>query len=95
MVWRFVSPRLEEADKILRECPVGAVLRETPWVYEAMAAESFVEAGAVNPLLQTPWLQAAMQVVAAERNRLREYERQQSQSAGDAAFGSAVLKGRV
>jgi hypothetical protein len=92
MAWRFTSPRLSKDDSILRECPVGAVLREAPHVYDAIAAESYVESGAIDPTTRPMYLQQAIAVISAERGRLHEIRRERERSASDASYGARVLK---
>lgn len=92
MAWRFTSPRLKDDERILRECPVGAVLREAPYVYDAIAAESHAEAGAFDPSMKPTYLQDAIRVVSAERGRLWDIRREREKSKGDAAYGARVLK---
>ncbi len=92
MAFRFTSPLLSEKDQVARECPIGAVLRETPYVYEAVEVATFVEVGAVNPQRQTPWMTRALRVVMSERARLREERKRQREGAGDAAKGARILK---
>jgi hypothetical protein len=70
--FRFSSPALKEEDRLLTECPVGLVSRETPYIYEAISAHAYAENGALNPLESPAWLQGALSVVASERHRLRE-----------------------
>lgn len=92
MAWRFTSPRLSKEDSILRECPVGAVLREAPYVYDAIAAEGYAEAGAFDPTTRPLYLQQAIAVIGSERGRLFEARRARERASSDAEYGARVLK---
>ena len=75
MAWRFTSPLLNHEmpeSALIRECPVGLVLRDGPHVYDLISAHSYAENGALNPLDSPSYLQAGIRVVASERARLRE-----------------------
>lgn len=89
--YRFTSPRLAEEHQILRECPVGAILRETPYIYEAVSAQSYAEAGAFDPSTKPTWLQEAMRIVGSERSRLWDIKRERERSSRDAAYAAKVL----
>lgn len=90
--FRLTSPLLNESDDaVIRECPTGHVLRNAPHVYRAIAAQNYVESGAVNPFTLSPWAQAAMQVVGSERTRLMELERQRKQADRDRMHSRAAL----
>ena len=97
MVWRFTAPILYEMDdgsEMLRECPVGAVLREAPHVYDAIRASSYAESGGLEIMRQSRCLQDAVVLASSEKERLRELKRADEQSARDAKHGAAVLRGR-
>lgn len=97
MAFRFTSPELYRMEKddavedgaysLLRSCPVGRILSDGPYVYDAIAAHSYAEAGALNPLEATQWLQQALRVVGSERARLRQMERER-EAAQRAAAGA-------
>ena len=93
MVWRFTSPMLSEKDRVLYECPVGAVLREAPYLYDAIAYEGYAESGAFDPSTKPQFLQDAMRVIASERGRMWEISRQRERSKTDAAYGAKALRG--
>jgi len=80
MAYRSTSPELYNRDKrdgmpdkhtLLRTCPVGEVLREAPYVYDAISAQGYADAGALNPLTLPIWGQHAIRVVSSERSRLQ------------------------
>lgn len=89
-----MSLRLASEHKQLNECPVGAVLREAPYVYEAIAAQSYAEAGAFNPMEQSQWLQHAMAVTASEKARMNntkdEMRRATDQAKNDARYAASL-----
>jgi hypothetical protein len=91
MVWRFTSPILKEDQRILYECPTGAVLREAPHVYDAITAESYAEAGAIDPASRPKYTQDAIRVISAEKSRLWDIKRSQDKAKSDAAYGAKVL----
>jgi hypothetical protein len=98
MAFRSTSPHLQPKDgkevegrDIVRECPVGMVLRETPHVYDAVSAASNTESGAINPLEVPRWLQDSLRIVGSERGRLFDIKQQQRRSAGDAAYAARAV----
>lgn len=89
----LTSPMMHEAgEATIRECPTGRVLRETPYIYRAIAAAGYVENGAVNPYTLSHWCREAMQVVSSERSRLREIENENRKLDNDRAYGRRALK---
>ncbi len=76
----------------MRECPTGAILREAPHVFDAIAAQSYAEAGAFDPTLKPAYLQQAMAVVGAEKYRLWEIRRDRDRAKADASYGARVLR---
>jgi hypothetical protein len=101
---RFTSPLLYEMAEsgglesstyaILKECPIGKVLRETAWVYDAINAFSYAENGAFNPLDSPTWLQQAMSVVGSEKERCRRMKDEDQKTKRDCAYGKRVRGGR-
>lgn len=92
MVFRFTSPNLSNEEKLLRECPVGMILRETPQIYDAIYAHS-VSAGSGLEILNSPqWLQSALNVIAVERDRLKEMADRDAQAARDAQIGKRAIR---
>lgn len=100
MVFTFTSPELAKMSDahglkgsdgyhMLQECPVGVILREAPHVYEAIAAHSYAETGAFNPLESPTYLRQAFGVISSEKSRLREMEMQARRGANDSKFGLA------
>jgi hypothetical protein len=96
--WNFTSPIIPEPERLLRECPVGLILRETPDAYTALTYESWVESGAVDPTKQSPWMGLAIRVVSAERARVgrmrREQEASERKAKSDADYANRATKSR-
>lgn len=92
---RFTSPLLAEwkADQIY-ECPVGKVLRETPYLYRVINTQNHIESGAVDPHRLSAWAVAATNVVAAERSRLMDVKKDNDGLRRDSALGSNALESR-
>lgn len=76
----------------LRECPVGAVLRESPHVYDVIGAYGTGEHIGPSILQEPLWLQHAFRVVGSERNRLMDLERTNDKAKHDAAYGARVRR---
>jgi hypothetical protein len=93
MVFRFTSQRLSPTDQILRECPVGKVLSDAPWAYDAIYAETLAEHSGLQVLEQPKWLQSTIHVVASERARLREMAEKDRQLSRDAEYGKRLVRG--
>lgn len=96
--WRFTSPRLQSEDNkpvpglnLLEECPTGAILREAPYIYDAIAAHNGLESGAFDPTLKPRYLQECLRVIGAEKSRLWEMKQSQEKSATDAKYARRVL----
>lgn len=90
--FRFASPLLDAKDRILRECPVGRVLREAPQTYQVLRAVSQGTEGGPSLLRESRYFQQVAGIVASERARLSELEHAQRQSGGDAAHAARVLR---
>lgn len=84
-MFRTTSPLLSNTPAaMLRECPVSVVLRESPYVYDALSAASHVENGGVDPYRLSAWGREAIAVVSSERVRhrdMKDRERRLSQDA--------------
>lgn len=93
-VFRYTSPYLQDGDDMLNECPVGKIMRESPHVYDAIAAHTYSENGALNPLECSPWLQAAIRVVGSERGRLEDMRQEEQRNKVDAKRGQSLRKRR-
>lgn len=91
-MFRSSSPHLEKEHRELRECPVGSILRETPYIYSAIAASVYADNGSLNPLESPIWLQHAMRIVASERERLRELSNKDKATKSDSAAAGAALR---
>lgn len=68
---------------LLRECPVGLVLREGPHIYQVINAHAYAENGAINPLGSPHYLQQGLNVVGSEKARLRDIKDEERQLHGD------------
>jgi hypothetical protein len=79
---------------LLTECPTGAVLREAPHVYQAIATQSYIEGGAINPLECSPWAQAAFQIIGSERARLMERKQEMRKLKSNSKRAMAAHMGR-
>ena len=92
-VFRSTSPSLlcDGKPGELRECPVGLVLREAPYVYKAISAASHVDNGSSDPTAAPTWLQSMMRVVGSERARHRELKDKNRTTAGDADHARQVV----
>lgn len=77
----------------LRECPVGLVLREAPYVYKAISFASHVENGATDPERAPSWVREMGGVVSSERARLRELKRDTERGSADAEYARRVSRG--
>lgn len=94
VVYRSSSPHLiaAGADKLF-ECPVGLLLREAPWVYDAIAASVYAESAGLSVLQHSAWLQAAIRLISSERARHTEGKKRRQQNRSDAEYGKRRLKG--
>lgn len=76
------------------ECPVGYILRNAAWAYDVLAAHAYAEYAGFEVLRQSAFLQSALRLVSAEKERHREAKHQQRQGQSDAAYAKRRLKGR-
>ena len=84
---RFTSPLL--MDFVIYECPVGFVLREAPWAYDAIEATGTAENCGPREWAQLPlWYKHCVRLVRSERERLRE--RQNENRAAQRASGNRL-----
>lgn len=95
MGFRFSSPSLLEDGEplVIKECPVGLVIREAPYVFQAIRIANYVENGAVNPLELSPWTQQAIAIVSSERARLREETKDGDQAVRDSEYRLRMNRG--
>lgn len=84
----------ELGEAVLHECPVGLVLRQTPFVYDLIRAGGYAENTGVEMLSQPRYLQEAVGLVGSERARLRELAQADRQATSDANYGAKILKRR-
>jgi hypothetical protein len=96
MAFRFSSVQLLEKGKplVMRECPVGMIIREAPYVYDAIRMQTHMENGALSPLDLSPWARSAASVVSSERARLREKPRKRDAVNSASDYGQQVRSGR-
>ena len=89
----LTSPMMHDAgEHIIRECPTGRVLRESPSAYRAISVSVHVENGSVNPMTLSHWARESIGVVGSERARLRSLEDENRKLDADRAHGRRVLK---
>jgi hypothetical protein len=77
---------------IMRECPVGYLLREAPWAFDAVRAYCCAESAGFTLHQQSQWLQDAVNIVGSEKERHRELRQQNQQTRQDAEYASRVLR---
>jgi hypothetical protein len=75
------------------ECPIGRLLREAPWVFDAVRACDLAEHGGWGLHQQSQWIQDALEVVSSERRRHAIAERKSEQAESDAKYAARLLKG--
>jgi hypothetical protein len=92
MAFRFTSPALnKEGPFILRECPLGYVLRAAPYLFDAISAQSLLESGAFDLLRSPMWLQRICRVIGSEKARLFDAKQKDQQTKRDAKIAQGVL----
>jgi len=72
---------------------MGMILRETPHIFSAIAIANDIENGALSTLDVSPWARMAVSVVAGERSRLREEERESRTQKTDSKHALNTLMG--
>jgi len=91
--FRISSPLLNERGmSVVRECPTGMILRETPYVYRAIEAQGHIENGAISPYVLSHWGRETASIVSSERARLREIERENQETKRGSAVSMRTLK---
>ena len=95
MPFVYTSPALQsDEDRILRECPVGRILRETPHVFEAIEASAYVDnAGPRDARHIPPYLHQVWRIVSSERQRLHELKMSEAKGRRDVDIGKRVRGG--
>lgn len=94
----YTSPALQPTKdhpelNMLRECPVGLILRDAPYLYDVISIASAAENVGPTEYARLPrYMQRAMTVVSAERSRLRELRDKQRQAERDAKYGARVVR---
>lgn len=94
MCFRFTSPRLAVKDQTIKECPVGVVLRETDYIYDALNAHAYADKAGLDILNASPWLQSVMHIVSSEKARLWDMAEAERKSKGDAALTRKAIRQR-
>ena len=79
---------------VMHECPVGAILRDAPHVYDLVRAGSYAENAGLEVMRQPRYMQDALTLHASERARMRELDKLDKQTGSDAKHGRRVLRGR-
>lgn len=95
VAWRFSSPMIPEKEAIIRECPVGRVMRESPDVYAAIELEAYGEVGAFDPLKLSPWMAAGVRTASNERGRLWQVKEDRRKAESQAKSDAAHAKNQV
>ena len=90
----YTSPSLQnENDRMLRECPVGFILRTTPHIYAMIDVASQSEHTSMMEYARSPRsLQQAVRVVRSEQNRLSDLRQVERESKQAASIGARVRK---
>lgn len=81
----------DSEDGRLYECPTGMLIRDAPWVFDAMRASSCAESAGFDVHRQSVWLQNAVGIVSSERERMRELKDTARKTKADAGYASRVL----
>lgn len=94
-IYRTSSPTLFGGPHgALRECPVGYLQREAPWVWDALAAAAYAENAGLEVLRQSAFLQQALRIIGSEKTRHRESAARVDRGKSDARHAKRMLKGR-
>lgn len=91
----YTSPILQDPEdrRVVKECPVGMILRETPWLYDTIDACSYAGNATPAEMTRAPrYTQHATRLYNSEQSRLRELERSQNQARGDAEYGRRLAQ---
>lgn len=79
---------------MLKECPVGYVLRNAPQTYDVLAVSSWVDKGCLNPMDTPKWLQDALRVVVSEKGRLAKQRQESESSKSQSDYGIRAIRNR-
>ena len=91
----FTSPLLVSDPKlrVMTECPVGYLLREAPWVHDALEASSLVENCTPREFALLPaFIREVARIRASELARFREAKREQERAKRDSQLGKDVRR---
>ena len=89
----YGSPMLQsEEDKRLYECPVGKVLRETPWVYDIYDLLNYAENTGIGDFQRLPaFAQQALRLGRSEQSRLLEARQREQKVSRDSKAGMRAV----
>lgn len=91
--FRFSSPFLGEIkEDIMKECPIGYILRTTPHIFSVISLSGHLENGSINLFDLSGWAREAVSVVFSEKGRMMEIERDQMEMNKDKVVGRRSLK---
>lgn len=90
----FSSPILQgAADRVLRECPTGKILRETPHVYDLIEVAAATERAGPGELVGLPMpVKHAARLYWSERSRHLEIRASRARATSDAAYATRVVR---
>lgn len=97
MVFKFTSPRLRKMGRPayhVNECPIGVILRESPYIYDLLQQRPFLESGALGPTEVPKPTRIVAMIATSELDRLRELRRQQERAARTSADATAEVRRR-
>jgi len=92
-MYYFTSPMLAEADRTLRECPVGAILRDAPHTLDVIRSSRYADGAGLEFLRAPRYFQHAVGVINSERERLADMREKAESAKRDAQHGARVLRG--
>ncbi len=90
----FSAPVLQavESDRVLKECPTGFMMREAPWVFDAIdRAACYEQMGPTEFGRLSQFMQHAIRIYSSERARLIDLKARQEQARSDAKYASRMV----
>lgn len=92
--FRFESPYLGKESKLVYQCPVGLILRDSPWVYSMIDVANMSEHSPISDWNKfSLFAQTGVRLVNSERERLREAKRRNSSVFNDSSTGMRARNG--
>ena len=83
-----------EGDELLKECPVGFILRTTPHIYDALDMLAHHESmGPLEVTHMTPWFRLMLRLYRSELSRLRELRDMDNKVNSDIAYAERMRSG--